>query len=187
MFRLRLVLSELERQMRRLMGPSNRSVIDPSGLFDAGWYLTQNPDVAATGIDPFVHYLRHGLVEGRDPSPLFDSKWYLAQNPNVAPQGSIRSSLSSPRASRRMDPNPLFDTKWYWAQNPDVAVQAPIRSFITSILARRRTRSEPCSTRIGIWNKILMFCGDINPLAHYLQIGRFEGRNRVHHSIRVGN
>src|SRR5215470_15494290 len=67
MLRLRPVLSEIERRLiRRGIGPSDQSVIDSSGLFDAEWYLAQNPDVAAAGINPLVHYLRHGAAEGRD-------------------------------------------------------------------------------------------------------------------------
>lgn len=36
-----------------------------AGLFDAGAYLEMYPDVADFGMDPVLHYLRHGLVEGR--------------------------------------------------------------------------------------------------------------------------
>lgn len=38
---------------------------NPGPLFDASWYLSMNPDVAASGINPLVHYLRHGEREGR--------------------------------------------------------------------------------------------------------------------------
>jgi len=37
-----------------------------AGLFDAKAYLSRYPDVAAEGIDPFKHYMIHGLSEGRD-------------------------------------------------------------------------------------------------------------------------
>lgn len=36
-----------------------------NGLFDADAYLRLNPDVAESGIDPLIHYLIHGLGEGR--------------------------------------------------------------------------------------------------------------------------
>ena len=65
----------------------NIPLILSSGLFDDAWYLAQNPDVAAAGIDPLVHYLRWGAAEGRNPHPLFDSAWYLAQNSDVAAAG----------------------------------------------------------------------------------------------------
>jgi glycosyltransferase involved in cell wall biosynthesis/SAM-dependent methyltransferase len=54
-----------------------------SGLFDADWYLAQNPDVRTAGINPLLHYTAHGAAEGRDPNPLFKGDWYLAQNPDV--------------------------------------------------------------------------------------------------------
>jgi hypothetical protein len=40
-------------------------MIKRSGLFDGEAYLERNPDVRAAGIDPLVHYLRHGIDEGR--------------------------------------------------------------------------------------------------------------------------
>jgi len=56
-------------------------------LFDAEWYLEQNPDVAQAGVDPFEHYMTHGWHEGRDPHPLFDTSFYLESNPDVAAAG----------------------------------------------------------------------------------------------------
>lgn len=50
--------------------------IAASSLFDARWYLSRYPDVAAAGIDPFEHFLDHGLDEDRDPGPGFASSWY---------------------------------------------------------------------------------------------------------------
>ena len=55
-----------------------------SGLFDGDWYLAQNADVRAEGVDPLDHYLRYGGFEGRAPSPKFDSQQYLDQNPDLA-------------------------------------------------------------------------------------------------------
>ncbi|MFM0017752.1 glycosyltransferase family protein [Paraburkholderia azotifigens] len=36
-------------------------------LFDADFYLSRYPDIAAAGVDPLVHYLEHGWQEGRYP------------------------------------------------------------------------------------------------------------------------
>ncbi|WP_250865920.1 class I SAM-dependent methyltransferase [Caballeronia sp. INSB1] len=38
---------------------------DPSPLFDAQWYLKHNPDVAAHGMNPLVHFEKFGRAEGR--------------------------------------------------------------------------------------------------------------------------
>jgi hypothetical protein len=55
----------------------NLALIRSSSLFDGTWYLTNNPDVAGTKVDPMVHYLLYGGFEGRDPGPNFSSTWYL--------------------------------------------------------------------------------------------------------------
>jgi hypothetical protein len=42
-----------------------RRALQARGLFDSEAYLRLNPDVALMGTDPVIHYLRHGLREGR--------------------------------------------------------------------------------------------------------------------------
>ncbi len=61
--------------------------IAASGLFDRQWYLAGNRDVAGSGVDPLVHYLREGALENRDPGPHFSTGRYLAGNPDVARSG----------------------------------------------------------------------------------------------------
>ncbi|MBL8554819.1 MAG: hypothetical protein JNL41_11120 [Phenylobacterium sp.] len=55
--------------------------------FDRDWYLTANPDVAATRADPLDHFLAHGWREGRDPTPRFSVDEYLENNPDIAAAG----------------------------------------------------------------------------------------------------
>lgn len=50
--------------------------IGRSKLFDASWYLENNPDVACSNIDPILHYIKYGANENRNPSPWFDTKGY---------------------------------------------------------------------------------------------------------------
>jgi uncharacterized repeat protein (TIGR01451 family) len=63
------------------------SIVPQDPLFNAAYYLAQNPDVAAVGCDPYQHYLNFGWKEGRDPNPYFDTNFYLKQNPDVAAAG----------------------------------------------------------------------------------------------------
>lgn len=42
-----------------------RLAVNPSPDFDTARYLAENPDVAAAGVNPLVHYLLHGMTEGR--------------------------------------------------------------------------------------------------------------------------
>lgn len=61
--------------------------IEVSSLFDAGWYLRQNPDVADAGINPASHFLHEGAKEARNPGPDFDTMAYLARHPGLADSG----------------------------------------------------------------------------------------------------
>ena len=58
-----------------------------SGLFDAAWYLIENPDVRFAGVDALAHFCRNGWCEGRKPNPYFDPTWYLDQHPDVRAAG----------------------------------------------------------------------------------------------------
>src|SRR5215831_12379144 len=100
---------------------ANVELIAASGLFDSDWYLEQYPDVRAAGIDPLVHYLRHGAAEGRDPNALFNSDWYLDRYPDVRAAGAnaLVHYLQHGAAEGR-DPSPLFDSGWYLDRNADV-------------------------------------------------------------------
>ncbi len=92
-------------------------------LFDREWYLEQNPEVEAAGMDPLVHYLQFGGFEGRDPNPLFDSDWYLQKYPDAALTG-LNPLVHYLRhgAAEGLDPHPLFDTDWYVKHTPDLPV-----------------------------------------------------------------
>ncbi len=76
------------RLLLRLVPPLRRRralrVIRGSGLFDAAWYLSQNPDVARAGLDPARHYLAHGAADRRDPGPHFSTGHYLDLYPDIA-------------------------------------------------------------------------------------------------------
>lgn len=60
-----------------------RALIEKSGHFDEEYYLSTYPDVADSGIDPIIHYLKLGAQERRNPSPRFNTRRYLAKNPDV--------------------------------------------------------------------------------------------------------
>lgn len=95
-------------RLRRLVSPARRSspasgtartdrhtralercaaVILKSGLFDSEYYLRRNPDVAAAGEEPVVHYLQRGAAELRSPGPFFSTRWYTDQYPDVSRSG----------------------------------------------------------------------------------------------------
>ena len=66
---------------------SELNLLRKSALFDANWYMANNPDVAKTEMDPLLHYYRYGGFEGRDPSLKFSSSWYLDAYKDVKKAG----------------------------------------------------------------------------------------------------
>lgn len=62
-------------------------IVRKSPLFDAKWYLEQNPDVREKGIDAAKHYVKFGWKEGRNPSKKFNTSAYLILNEDVKIEG----------------------------------------------------------------------------------------------------
>ncbi len=84
-------LSHIAELLKLLTRKNNRApaAASPEGtsFFDSDWYIAHYPDVEASGMDPYTHYLSHGAGEGRNPSPYFDTEWYVSQNPDLADSG----------------------------------------------------------------------------------------------------
>ena len=76
-----IVLADLRTSFKRYVITFH---IGRSNLFDQEWYLERYPDVKHAGVNPILHYINTGALEGRDPSPLFNTKWYLKENRDVA-------------------------------------------------------------------------------------------------------
>lgn len=123
--------------------------------FDAAYYLRENGDVQAAGLDPLMHYLAQGCIEGRNPRPDFHTRFYAAAQ-NVLPEdaflhwvrrGRPAGGDTVPPGIDGVDPADLpalraaFDTRYYLSENADVAAS-----------------------------------GD-DALLHYLRLGWREGRN----------
>ena len=130
------------------------AITDP--LFDAAYYLQQNPDVAAAGIDPYWHYMNLGWHEGRNPDAYFDTNYYLSSNPDLAAQAAISlagyNSTFNPLShfenngwAEGRQPSLAFSDSAYLAANPDVkaAGEDPLVHWITAGRAEGRTIGLP--------------------------------------------
>ena len=90
--------------------------------FDPVYYLRHNPDVAAAGVDPLLHFQIFGWREGRDPNALFDTAGYLAAYQDVAAAGvNPLDHYNAFGWHEGRDPSVGFDTASYLAAYPDVA------------------------------------------------------------------
>ena len=57
--------------------------IKKSRLFDEKFYLKENEDVKASGINPLKHYVLSGDKEWRSPNKWFDNKYYKENNYDI--------------------------------------------------------------------------------------------------------
>jgi glycosyltransferase involved in cell wall biosynthesis len=76
-YRAEYGLSARENALRHYLERRLTGQVNPVPMFDAAWYLENNPDVAAAGADPFEHFLAFGPSEMRSPAPGFDIKFYI--------------------------------------------------------------------------------------------------------------
>ncbi|MGM0988635.1 MAG: hypothetical protein ACQEXI_16895 [Pseudomonadota bacterium] len=65
----------------------HKALLASSASFDADWYARTYPDVVESGIEPAVHYLKFGMLEGRNPSAEFNTRHYITAHPDIAAAG----------------------------------------------------------------------------------------------------
>ena len=150
-----------------------------TGLDDS-YYLAHNPDVAAAGIDPDVHYAQSGQFEGRAPNAWFDTGFYLSKNPDVATAGVIPvEHYFSSGASEGRDPNAWFDTDFYLNENRDVAAAGvnPAKHFVESGRLEGRDPNDWFDTDWYLSQNPDVAAAGVNPVAHYWSSGWREGRD----------
>lgn len=160
---------------------------DGNPLFDAGFYLALNPDVAAAGVDPRAHFDSSGWREGRDPNTLFDSGAYLAANPDVRRAGINpldHYMISGWREGR--DPSAQFDIERYLAANPDVRAAGiePLSHYLALGASEGRSRFDAIGAIDGGVDRLFyvvtyrdVALAGIDPADHFRQSGWREGRN----------
>ena len=85
----------------------------PNELFDGEFYLHDAPDLAGSGMSPLLHYLTHGVEEGRTPHPLFDPAYYLEQEQSPEARANPLLHYLAQGAARGVRPHRLFDPVWY--------------------------------------------------------------------------
>jgi FMN phosphatase YigB (HAD superfamily) len=179
----------------RPIGP----VVDPalvariaaSDLFDAEWYrATQAPNVTLNRAAR--HYLQQGVALGLSPSPLFDGPWYLDNNPDVAragqnpllhylndgrPEGRPICPFAEPVALARIEGSGLFDAEWYRTTHvPNLSPNQAARHYLWEGAALGMNPGPLFDGEWYLGNNADVARAGLNPLLHYLESGRAEGR-----------
>lgn len=120
----------------------------PHPDFDSAFYLANNPDVVAKGLNPLVHFLEHGAAEGRLPHRDFDPAFYLRTHPDVvaanldpilhfARHGAAEGRLTHPIRETYSPPEfflPVSDKLWRRAPR-QIDVVIPVYKGITETKA----------------------------------------------------
>lgn len=160
-----------------------------SGLFDADWYASLQPDGEAPD-DPLAHFLTVGEPAGLSPSPAFDAVWYLAQlagDLEGAPgalthylrkgKSEGRSPLPAGPFADRLAGSPVFDADWYRSRYPDAAASdlLPFTHYVLHGAVLDRDPGPYFSTH---WYRRtyggFLTAGEI-PLQHYFEHGEARG------------
>jgi Rhamnan synthesis protein F len=123
-------------------------LVASSGLFDAAWYVENNPDAKRFPGGPLRHFMRRGACELRDPNPFFDAAWYCAQCPEALRANALVHYLER-GAAQGLRPSPAFDPAWYRAAYPDVAAAGvePLAHFLGPGRPDGRFPSAPADFR----------------------------------------
>ncbi|MGE4125365.1 MAG: hypothetical protein AB7E59_08905, partial [Pusillimonas sp.] len=164
--------------------------------FNASWYLSQNPDVAAAveaGLtDAETHFQQFGRFEGRSPSYLVDVEYYLANNPDVAEavragtitawDHAVQFGVAEGRTMTR-----VFDETFYLQNNPDVAeavANGTIASGVEHFVRFGHTELRAINPFLDLGKYLeanvdvaeATQAGDTQALAHLMTFGITEGR-----------
>ena len=155
-------------------------VIRSSGLFDGAFYLETCPEAALSGLDPLVHYLRHGAANpGGRLHPLFDPVFYLESYPEVRAAGlnPLIHYLRHGAAEGRR-PHPLFDPAFYLESHPEVGAAGlnPLVHYLRHGAAEGRWPNPLFDPAFYLEGHPEVRTAGLNPLVHYLRCGAAEGR-----------
>ncbi len=181
----------------------NADIMLVQPFIDKTAYLTRNPDVAESGMEPVRHFCQYGWREGRNPNINFDVTSYLKKQPALVELGFnpfIHFILSSGRKSdnneagigqKQLHPSmrsvidvltPVFDPVYYALQNLDIVDLGvdPLEHFCLYGWREGRDPSSQFSIEYYLQSNPDVVASGLNPFFHYVTQGRFEGRAARH-------
>ena len=135
----------------------------PRPDFDPAFYIQRYPDVMASGMDPFVHYVKHGKYEGRETECSRNEVEAISDVISMDDYDIIRSG---------------FDKRYYIATYKDVAEAGidPVGHYLVTGWLEGRNPSATFDTRFYLSRYSDVALSGTNPFVHYLKIGRAENR-----------
>jgi glycosyltransferase involved in cell wall biosynthesis len=151
---------------------------NPHPLFDTTWYMQRYPDVADSGLHPFIHYYVHGSHELRFPMPLLDLPFYCERNPSVQRQWRFPLLHFWEHGDvEEQSPHPFFDPLFYREEN-QLKDMGPVALFLHYVSTGRWQGLAPaalfdpqfyCQQYAEVQNS------GLSPLEHYQDRGAAAG------------
>lgn len=182
----RSIVSGARRKADARLGHELR-IIEASGLFDARHYLDRYPDVAAAGMEPLLHYVRHGAWESRSPNSVFDSGFYLETYADVAAAHVNPLAHYAEHGWKELrNPSAGFNAAWYWlihmAGDPEAG--DPLAHYLTTGAAGGVGTSAPtvisASDRRRIDLAVARVLASSRATPHCcIQLGEFLSREKL--------
>ena len=86
-------------------------------------------------MNPLLHYMLHGAVEGRKPHPLFQPDYYLKLCPSARNTENPLVYFAAGEPTHWCNPHPLFDCQAYLRDHPQTAGN-PLLAYLLSRQAR---------------------------------------------------
>lgn len=170
--------------------------LDPVNWFSTHAYLAANADVAAAGVNPFVHYLGSGQAEGRLPKGgKADLRVAVPvpADPAPAPQVVADVEPASPVRAEAPAPNAYdpyvrskiaeeFNREFYLSTYPDIAAAGvdPLDHYILQGWKEGRDPTPSFSTQHYVDANPDVIDAGLHPFFHYIIAGRTEGRAPRH-------
>ncbi len=171
-------------------------MLSETTLFDEGFYLAKNSDVATavangTFSSGAQHFFTFGDHEKRDPSAFFQTDYYLAQNPDVvnvvSPTFSAFDHFTNFGAEEGRVPVPFFDPNFYAQTNPDVVEMVspdPVTGLFMHYIS---FGAEEGRNPIAFFDtnyyleqnpdvSAVVSRGETTAISHFVNFGQFEGR-----------
>jgi hypothetical protein len=101
------------------------------------FYLSNNIDVAESGVDPLTHFMEHGKYEDRSPNPFLDLVFYRQHMMSLAPGYSYDNAFDHfihVGAANDLWTSAFFDPVYYrnlYSEIDGRYIHAPLEHFLT--------------------------------------------------------
>lgn len=153
-----------------------RRGLNPSAAFDTDQYLGANPDVAESGINPLLHFVRHGRAEGRPTAVPPASE----QTAGVPDEAAVAARVVAEALPEGDPAAALFDPAYYAAQLGAVPDGVSLfEHYMDSGWRQRLDPSPAFSTAYYLDTNPEVAAAGINPFLHWVNYGRHEKRPAV--------